>query len=156
MEAIKEWARSVYLLAVFSSAVLLIVPKTMQRQARFVVEMLMLLCVLAPLFHLMPRPIETTVSSGSYVSGSYTASLERFYVAEVERRVREVGQGAGIAIRDVEVVVTGSAPGFRVGAVKVVLGRDLTEEEARRFREVTGAYLNIPPDRVALEVAGGG
>ncbi len=38
MGSLKEWARGVYLLAVFSSAAILLIPKRMQKQSKFVIE----------------------------------------------------------------------------------------------------------------------
>ena len=42
MSSIKEWARTIYLVSVFSALALLIVPRSMLKQVRFVVEMLLI------------------------------------------------------------------------------------------------------------------
>jgi hypothetical protein len=153
VEAIKTWARSLFLLSIFSSTVLMIVPKSMQKQSRFVAEMLLLLCVMAPLAGLL--------SSGSRASllpsepgSSYTQefSLGKFHAGETARRVTEIAERAGIPVESVK-VTTGDA-GFSLVEVVVYLSDRPADETLRVFRETLGAYLGIRKDRLRVIAPG--
>ncbi len=151
MEAIRTWARSLFLLSIFSSAALLIVPKPMQKQARFVAEMLLLLCVVAPLAGLLGSSTRAALLPSATDSGyAGQFSLGKFYAEETARRVTEIGQRAGVPVESVK-VATGDA-GFSLTEVVIYLSNRPADETLRAFRETLGAYLGIPKDRLKLVV----
>ncbi len=151
MEAVKLWARSIFLLAIFSSTVLLIIPKSMQKQSRFVAEMLLLLCVVAPLGSLLGAGSRETLVPA--VPGSSTTvqfSLEKFYADETARRVTEIGQKAGIPVEGVTVTTKDS--GFSLSEVVVRLAERPPDEQLTAFTESLSAYLGIQKNRLRVVV----
>jgi hypothetical protein len=147
--AIKAWARSIFVLTVFSGTVLLLVPKSMTKQAKFVVEMLLLLCVVAPLAGLFrgnDRSVLTLGASWKEVSSS--VSLERFLASETSRRVLEMGARADIPIDHVEAVP--DAGGFTLVAVKIWLKESVPPDTLDPFMATLSAYLGVPRDTVTI------
>ena len=154
MEAVKDWARSLFLLSIFSSTALLLVPKSMQRQARFVAEMLILLCVVGPLASLFSSGARTALPSAFQLTGSGETSLGEFYAQETARRVAEIAQKAGIPVKTVN--VTTSDTGLSLKQVAVYLSDQTPEETLAAFRETVAAYLGVPRDKLKIYVPGSG
>ncbi len=152
MEAVKVWARSIFMLSVLSSTVLLIVPKSMQKQSRFVVEMLLLLCVIAPLSGLLGSGAQDALASTGLPSQSAEAtSLGRFYAEETARRVSELGEKAGLSIAEVAVATKNA--GFSLAEVIVRLGANPSDEQMDAFTKSVSAYLGINQDRLRVVIA---
>lgn len=150
MAAIKAWAKSLFVLAVFSSTVLLITPKSALKQARFVAEMLLLLCVIAPLAGLLGST-GTAVGAMPSLPGAEGAerfSLEEFYAGEIARRVIEIGSRAGIPVESVK--VTTKDAGFSLAEVEVYLSDLPGDEAVATFKDTLGAYLGIQKDKVKV------
>jgi hypothetical protein len=149
VETIRTWARSLFLLSIFSSTVLLIVPKSMQKQARFVAEMLLLLCVVAPLSGLLASGSRAALlPSASGAGYPQQFSLGKFHAEETARRVIEIGQRTGIPVETVK-VTTGDA-GFSLVEVVVYLAGQPPDDTLRSFRETLGAYLGLQRDKLKL------
>lgn len=153
MEAVKGWARSLFMLAIFSSTALLIVPRSMLKQARFVAEMLLLLCVIAPLAGLL-RSINGSASLPPLpaTGSAWGFSLEQFHAEETARRVSEVATRAGLPVESVKVATKDA--GFSLAEVTVCLSAKPEDEELAAFRDTLGAYLGIRKDRVKFVVPG--
>lgn len=151
MEAVKVWARSIFLLAVFSSTVLLIVPKPMQKQSRFVAEMLILLCVVAPLGGLVSAGTRDVLApSNSSSPAGEEFSLGKFYAEETARRVTEIGQKTGLPV--LAVTVTTKESGFSLAGVLVRLAEQPDEEQLGAFTGSLSAYLGISKDKLRVVV----
>ncbi len=151
MEAVKAWARAIFLLSVIGSTAMLIVPKSMQKQSRFVVEMLILLCVIAPLSGLIPRGTEAALAiNGAAPAGDSPPSLSTFYANETARRVSEIGKQAGVPVLEVTVLTESS--GFSLSAVVVRLREQPPEERLEAFTGSLAAYLGIGKDKLRVVV----
>ncbi|MGE5580393.1 MAG: hypothetical protein ACM3WU_10150 [Bacillota bacterium] len=151
MEAVKVWARAIFLLSVIASTALLVVPKSMQKQSRFVVEMLILLCVIAPLHGLIPQGTEAALApNGPPTAGQEVSSLGKFYANETARRVAEIGEQAGVPVLEVT-VLTGSS-GFSLSSVVVRLREQPSDERLSAFTGSLAAYLGIGKDRLRVVV----
>lgn len=151
MEAIKEWARSVYILAMLSSVVLLLVPRKMLRQVRFVAEIIMLLCILSPVLGAVLGAENLTIYSERFEPPeSYSASLEKFYVGEIERRIKEIGNDAGIPVKSVRTNLSGFAPKFSVSSVSIYLSAPVEKDKTRKFRDLIAAYLGIDSSKITF------
>ena len=148
METVKEWARSLFLISIFSSTALLLVPKSMQRQARFVAEMLILLCVVAPLARMLTTPAASTIWSSMGSNQADQGSLGEFYAWETARMVAEIGRRAGIPVKTVEVGV--GETGLSLSAVTVYLSGPVDPEAAQAFRDSVAAYLGVPKDKLQV------
>jgi hypothetical protein len=152
VEAVKAWAKSLFILAVFSSTVLLVVPKSMLKQARFVAEMLLLLCVIAPLGGLLGAAGRAALLPEVGAAPVSQFSLEKFYAEETARRVTEIGARTGIPVDSVKVVTKDS--GFTLVEVTVYLAEPAEEDQVVAFRAALGAYLGVQKDRVKVVLAG--
>jgi len=153
LDFLKTWARSIYVLSVLSSVVILLSPKRMQKEVRFVLEMLILLCIIAPLISLLGKPLDKRVGAiGGTLSETSQATLEKFYEDEMARRIRELGLKANIPIAAVTLKIQGSFPAFKVGFVDIRLERPVDKEEIEAFRGSLSAYLGISREDVLVEV----
>ncbi len=141
MAAVKTWARSVFILSVFSSTALLLVPRSMNKQAKFVVEMLILLCVIAPLTGLFPGAVEALMPDGYPGEAPAGSSLESFLASETSRRVKEIASQAGVPIK--EVVTTVQKGGFALAEVKVWLAQEISWETESQFASTLAAFLGV-------------
>ncbi|HHW27825.1 MAG TPA: hypothetical protein GXX23_10920 [Firmicutes bacterium] len=151
MEAIKSWAKSVFMLSMFASTVMLLVPKSMQKQAKFAAEMLLLLCVVAPVVGLLSGARSVPASPGFTWSESVPPfALGDYLVSETERRVTEMASIAGIPLDRVSVVP--SREGYGIEEVRVVLKSPVSDQEGEAFKGTLAAYLSIPADKVFLVV----
>lgn len=149
MAAIRTWAKSLFVLAVFSSAVLLVTPKSAQKQARFVAEMLLLLCVIAPLAGLLTSAgASAGTPSLPDVQGSEQFSLEKFYAEETARRVIEIGVRAGVPVDKVK--VTTKDAGFSLAGITVYLKERVPDDAVNAFTSSLGAYLGIGKGEVLV------
>lgn len=148
MEAVKVWARSLFLVSIFSSTALLLVPKSMQRQARFVAEMLILLCVVAPLARVLSSPAAPALWSSVQPVLAEEASLGEFYTRETARMVAEIGRRAGIPVKTVKVSVGDT--GLSLSEVAVYLSEPTSPDSAQTFKDAVAAYLGIPKDKVQM------
>ncbi len=155
MESLRAWAKTVYLVAVISSAALLMIPKTMQKQSKFVIELLLLLCILAPAAGFVTKPYDVAgIAWGYQERNSGSVSLELFYAREVERRVTEMGVVAGLPVHSVLVETEGFAPGFSGSKVTLYLTSPVDEtgsDTIDRFRELLAAHLYISVDNICFE-----
>lgn len=151
MEAVKAWARSIFLLSIISSTALLIVPKPMQKQSRFVAEMLILLCVIAPLGGLIGAGTrEALATPGLPSQPEEGSSLGKFFAEETARRVTEIGLRTGIPV--LEVTVATKDRGFSLAEVVVRFEKQPPEEQMKAFTEGLGAYLGIGKDKVRVVI----
>jgi len=151
VEAVKVWARSIFLLSVISSTALLIVPKSMQKQSRFVAEMLVLLCVIAPLGGLLRAGTREALAPPGLPSQPEEAfSLGKFYGEETARRVSEIGQQTGMTVT--EVTVATKDAGFTLAEVVVYLEEQPPEERMKAFTESLTAYLGIGKDKLRVVI----
>ncbi len=149
MAAIKVWARSIFVLTVFSSTALLLVPKSMTKQAKFVVEMLLLLCVIAPLAGLFRDGGRSALTSGdSWGEVSSPAALEKFLASETRRRILEMGAKANIPIEDAKAVA--AKGGFTLAEVKIWLKDSVPLDTIKPFVATLSAYLGVPEDTVTV------
>lgn len=137
-----------FVLAVFSSAALLVVPPSMARHARFVAEMVILLCLIAPLSGIVATgtDLSRTVSVQGISSGSF--SLSRFYAQELESRIRQIGQRAGIPIESVKVAAAGG--GLTLTGVTVSVSEKLDSALEAAFRDALAAYVGLRRDSVVI------
>lgn len=151
MGSLKEWARGVYLLAVFSSAAILLIPKRMQKQSKFVIELLMLLCIMAPIAGLVGKPIDAASVAWNYREhDSNLTSLETFYAQETGRRVKEMAISAGLPVDKVLVEALGLAPDFTC-RVTLFLSSAPDQDVADSFARFLSSYLSISLEHILFE-----
>lgn len=150
MESIRIWARGLFLLAVFSSTAMLLVPKSMVKQVKFVSELLLLLCVIAPIAALIRSEGGIGLPSAQVPTVPDEFSLSRFYSKETARRVAELGETTGVRVQSVNVVMKDG--GLALGEVAVVVGPGATGEQLAAFKEAVRIYAGIPKDNVRLVV----
>ncbi len=154
MSAVKTWARSLLVLAVFSSGALFVVPRSMLRQAKFVIEMVLLLCVIVPVSFL-PR-VETSHApwnqAATVPGDAEPFSIERFYARETETRVEEIARKLKIPLAGVS-VSTGS--GLRLSAITVLVETMPEEETLQAFRQSLISYMGIPAEKVIISLKDG-
>lgn len=149
MAAIKTWAKSLFVLAVFSSTVLLVTPKSMLKQARFVTELLLLLCVVAPLAGLLNSANAAAALPQVWsVEGPDRFSFEKFYAEETAKRVIEIGLRVGVPVDSVKVTTKDS--GFSLAGITVYLKDRPAGDALAVFRDSLGSYLGVPSDKVEV------
>jgi len=149
--SLKEWARGVYLLAVFSSAAILLIPKRMQKQSKFVIELLMLLCIMAPVAGLVGKSIDTASVAWNYREhDSNLTSLKTFYAQETGRRVKEMAISAGLPVDKVLVEALGLAPDFTC-RVTLFLSSAPDQDVADSFARFLSSYLSISLEHILFE-----
>ncbi|MGI6628238.1 MAG: hypothetical protein ACOX4K_07840 [Bacillota bacterium] len=152
MEFLKEWARGVYLLAVLSSAAILMIPKSMQKQSKFVIELLMLLCIIAPVAGFIRKPIDAPSATWNYREQDYRdISLKAFYAGEVSRRVKDTAISVGLPVESVLVEVSGFAPGFTCSGINIYLSSPVEEGKTDSFARFLASYLAIDQSRIWFE-----
>lgn len=155
MESLKAWAKGVYLVAVISSAALVLIPKSMQKQSKFVIELLLLLCILAPVAGFVGKPQQVAgLRLGQDTWEADGFSLERFYALEVQRRVTQLALAAGLPIHSVQVEPAGVAPEFSATKLTLYLTVSLYEpdgEVLQKFRELIATQLDIDPGSIRFE-----
>lgn len=151
MDSLKDWARGVYLLAVFSSAAILIIPKCMQKQSKFVIELLMLLCIMAPVARFAGKPLDASSAAWNYREhDSNLISLETFYTQETGRRVKEMAISAGLPVDKVSVEALGFAPRFSC-RVTLYLSSAPDRDVADSFARFLSSYLSIGPEDILFD-----
>ena len=146
MEAIKSWAKSVFVLSILASTAMLLVPKSMSKQAKFAAEMLILLCVVAPLTGLLsgtssaPASPDLTLgeSTAPFVLGNYLAS-------ETSRRAKEIVSLAGVSVDDVLVVP--KETGYGIEEITITLA-SLSDEDEQALRATLSQCLSVPADTI--------
>ena len=152
MEALKNWAKGVYLLAVFSSVVMMIIPKRVEKQSRFVMELLMLLCIMAPVTGFVKNPIDRDRVAWNLQENDFGYdSLREFYEVESCRRVKELAEDLGLSVESVSVEVSGHTPNFSVGSITLRLSDLPHEEIASGLKDFLSAYFSINQDQICLE-----
>lgn len=147
LESVRTWARGLFLLAVFSSTVMLLVPKRVQRQARFVSELLLLLCVIAPVAGLL-KSGTTGLSLDSAPATFTDLSLGRFYSVETAQRIAELGTRCGVETQAVS--VTTKDGGLSLDRVEITLKPGIEDDRIEAFREAIQVYTGIPGDKVEI------
>ncbi len=149
MAAIKVWARSIFVLSVLTSTALILVPKSMQKQARFVTEMLILLCIVAPLAGLMRNVgLHTDVTGYQWDEINQPAVLETFLASETEKRVLQISADAGIAVSGVE--AQASKGGFTLDHVKIWAEDEVSESSEESLVATLSAFLGVPQDKITI------
>jgi hypothetical protein len=148
VESVRDWARGLFLLAIFSSTVMLLVPKSMTKQVKFVSELLLLICVIAPLAGLVRSGSAVGLPTSQVTTDFASFSLGEFYAKETAQRVRELGEKAGLSVESVEVRTKDG--GLSLDEVSVVVAPGASPEELGAFREAIGIYAGIPEDKVML------
>lgn len=147
MEAVRGWAKSVFILSIFASTVMLLVPKSMSKQAKFAAEMLLLLCVVAPLAGLLSGAGSIPVSPDlTFGEPAQPFALGNYLVSETRRRVTEMASLAGIPADDVSVAL--SQTGYGIEEIVLTLKSPVAEDDEEAFKATLSAYLSIPKDRV--------
>jgi hypothetical protein len=150
LESVRVWARGLFLLSVFASTVMLLVPKSVIRQAKFVSELLLLLCVIAPLAGILrsgtpnlPLRAEETFTD---------LSIGEFYEAETARRIRELAEECGVEIKAVSVNTKDG--GFSLDKVDVTVMPGPGDDRLEAFREAIRIYMGISREKVEIAVFG--
>jgi hypothetical protein len=149
LESVREWARGIFLLAVFASTVMLLVPKSVMRQAKFVSELLLLLCVIAPLAGILRTGTPGLPRSASETFSDF--SLGEFYSNETARRIEELGQKCGVEIKAVSVSTKDG--GFSLDRVDVEV-MQASGDRLAAFREAIEIYTGIPGEKVEISIIG--
>lgn len=150
MESVKVWARGLFLLAVFSSTALLLVPKSMVKQAKFISELLLLLCVIAPVANVLRSGSLGGLPSSRAPAGPAGSSLGDFYVRETAQRVTQLGAKAGVRVKSVQVATKDG--GLALSRVTAVIGPGAADETVNAFKEAVSIYAGISEDKVAIVV----
>ena len=149
LAAIKVWARSIFVLSVLTSTALILVPKSMQKQARFVTEMLILLCIVAPLASLMRNTdFQSHVAGYQWDELNQPAALETFLASETKRRVLQISGDAGIEVIDVE--ASASKGGFTLDYVKIWSKGQVPEGAKESLVKTLSAFLGVPRDKITV------
>jgi hypothetical protein len=126
---------------------MLLVPKSMSKQAKFASEMLLLLCVVAPLAGLLTGDGSVSVLPDlTFGESAQPFSLGNYLVSETERRVTEMASIAGIPADDVSVTL--SETGYDIEEITLTLESFVPVDEEEAFRRTLSAYLSVPTDRV--------
>ena len=137
MDAVKAWARGIFVLSVLSSATLLIVPRKAQKQTRFVLSMLLLLCTVAPLVKVVPALKDGENVFSSPEEGEF--HIRGFLEEETAQTVRLVASKAGYEVLSVKVGVKG----LSVKRLEMDIKGPLDEGEKEDLEELLSAYLGI-------------
>lgn len=131
------------------------VPRSMLRQARFVIEMVLLLCVIAPAIGFLPR-VEMAGASWNPTAAvpgdAEPFSIERFYARETESRVEEIARRLKIPLAGVSVSI---GSGLRLSAITVLVEAMPEEDVLQVFKQSLTSYMGIPGEKVIFTVNGG-
>lgn len=149
MESVRVWARGVFLLAVFASTVMLLVPKSVVRQAKFVSELLILLCVIAPLAGILRSGTPGLPQTATETFADF--ALGEFYSNETARHIRELGETCGVGVKAVSVSTKDG--GFSLDRVDVEV-EPTSADELAAFREAIEIYTGIPGEKVEISILG--
>lgn len=149
MEAVREWARGVFVLAVFASTVMLLVPKSVIRQTRFVSELLLLLCVIAPLAGVLKGGTFGLPGRAAQTFADF--SLGDFYSAETARRIGELAITCGVEVKSVSVRTKDG--GFSLDTVSVSVS-PCPDDRLDEFHKAIQVYTGIPAEKVEISIAG--
>lgn len=155
MEFVKSWAKSVYVLAVLSSLVVVMAPRKMQKEIRFVLEIMVLLLLLTPLVTLFgksPSFENTWTNTTDNLSRQNYLSLESFFRDETKRRILTISKTLGLTVDSVEVEVKGVFPNLTVSRLVVALNQPEDQESLENFRRSLQSYLGVPEESIVLEV----
>ena len=154
MQSLKTWAKTVYLVAVLSSAALLMIPRSMQKQSKFVIELLLLLCILAPTANLARKSFDISEIPWDYHFWySDSASFETLYAREVERQVKELSSAAGFSVHSVHVEIGGFAPEFSVEKIILRLAHPIDPQDLDRdqLARLFAARFSVKAEKVCFK-----
>lgn len=145
MDAICSWAKGLFLLSVFTAAVILVAPKSMRTKVQFVCEIILVLCATAPLLGFV-RTGELTLPASVSREIEPLPSLGDFLVTETARRVREIGRLLEIGVG--EVAVETDRGGLSLTGIRVTIEADA--DAAQEFGEALGLFAGIPKDKIDI------
>lgn len=165
MEVIREWARSVSLVAVVCSMILMLAPAKMKKNVAFVLELIVLVAVIAPAWSWVSlvRARPAALSLESYLpQGTDSGAFRQLYVVETRRQVEALVRSFGLPVLSVKVEVdaaTGNLsriivaiPSNEAGSV----ARAEDEGVPESFRKLLSLYTGVPESSVIVETAEGG
>lgn len=125
---------------------MLLVPKSMAKQAKFAAEMLILLCVVAPLAGLLTGAGSAPASPDLALDESFAPFVLGNYLAsETSRRVREIAFLAGVLVDDVLVVP--EETGYGIAEITIMVA-SLSDEDEVALRATLSQCLSVPADRI--------
>lgn len=151
MSGIKAWARSLVILAVFSSGALFLVPKGVQKQAKFVLEMLLLLCAIVPVVWIVPGLgiAEKAWSASTQVSGD-NFGVRQFFAKEMEAQVRETAKKLGMNAS----VTAQVASDLRLVSLTLTVDSVQDDETLHALKHSLATYMGISEDKIVFLVSG--
>ncbi|MBE3520068.1 MAG: hypothetical protein IMW97_07170 [Firmicutes bacterium] len=166
MEVVKDWARSVSLVAVLCSMILMLAPERMKRNVAFVLEIIVLTAVVAPAWRwislVRARPASLVLES--YLPrGTDGDAFRRLYLAQTRRQVEALVQSLGLSVSSLELEVDAATGNIsRITIVIPPREAGASEAEARGavfpdpFRKLVSLYTGVPESSVIIEFAEGG
>lgn len=166
MEVVKDWARSVSLVAVLCSMILMLTPARMKRNVAFVLEIIVLIAVIAPAWRwislVRARPAALVLES--YLPrGTDGGAFRRLYLAETRRQIEALVQSFGFPVSSLKLEVdaaTGNLSRITIAIPSKQAGGSGADGTGGvlpdSFRKLVSLYTGVPESSVIIESAEGG
>ncbi len=155
MESLKAWAKSIYLVAIVSSVAILMIPKSMQKQSKFVIELLLLLAILAPIAGFVNKSYDVPQVIWEYQDlDSGYVPLSIFYIKEIQRQVTQLAVAAGLPVHSVMVKAGGLPPDFSGSGITLYLNEPVNEQDQHvmdQFSELLASRFSISAERILYD-----
>lgn len=165
MDVVREWARSVSLVAVLCSMILMLAPVKMKRNVAFVLEAVVLIAVLAPAWRWVSavRTSSRVLPLDEYLpEGTGVEVFEKLRISEMRRQIEALLAGGGFRVEDVEIVTNPETARILRIAVKVrsggagALPGSASLDVSLSLRKLLALYSGVPESSVLIEAAEGG
>lgn len=165
VEIVRDWARSVSLVAVLCSMILMLAPVRMKRNVAFVLEIIVLVAVMAPAWKWVSvvRARPAALALESYLPrGTNSGVFTELYLVETRRQVEALVQSFGLPVSGIKLEVdarTGS-----LSRVTILIppepgasgDRSTDGVLPESFRKLLSLYTGVPESSVVIEAAEGG
>jgi len=163
MEVLKEWARSVSLVAVLCSMILMLAPARMKKNVAFVLEVIILIAVIAPAWRwiALVRARPAAVSLDAYLPrGADLGAYHELYFVEVQREVEALVRGLGFRVSSIKLESGSSSGSLERIVVSISPGKDMTgpsikDVDLESFRKILSLFTGVPEPSVLIQVSEG-
>lgn len=146
LQAVREWARSVYVVSVVASIAVLLLPKRYAKHGRFVAEMLILVCVLSPIAKL--SNVSQQELFRSTFSGQEVSPSGEFYARQVEDGIRGIANSLGLTVGEVELEIKDGSGEF--ARVIICLERPAGEDAIKALKKTVAAWFGMDEASVTV------
>ncbi len=165
MEIVRDWARSVSLVAVLCSMILMLAPARMKRNVAFILEIIVLVAVIAPAWRwvsvVRDRPAALVLES--YLPrGTDSGVFSQLYLAETRKQVEALVQSFGLPVSGVKLEVDAATGNLSRITIAIPLepagpgDRGMDGSLPESFRKLLSLYTGVPESSVVIEIAEGG